>query len=42
LKQTCVQKSTTIKKIMNPAGWAGYLVIDPFSKVKRKKKDSEV
>lgn len=38
----CTKKYITIKKIMNPAGWAGYLVIDPFSKVKRKRKDSEV
>lgn len=30
LKQNCTKKYITIKK-MNPAGWAGYQVIDPFS-----------
>lgn len=36
--KSCVQKKYITIKKMSPAGWAGYLVTDPFSKAKRKKR----
>lgn len=37
-KQKLCTKKVHHNKKMSPAGWAGYLVTDPFSKAKRKKR----